>query len=174
MKRGHTREDYIAKIERIRTVRPDISLSSDFIVGYPGETEEDFEATMSLIELLGFDHSYSFIYSPRPGTPAAGLPDDVPLAVKKARLARLQGRINDMSAEISHGMLHSTQRVLVEGSSRRDGRELSGRTDNNRVVNFPGDLRLIGQFVNVLITEAMPNSLRGRWVPDAHSSVTSQ
>ena len=174
MKRGHTREDYIAKIERIRRVRPDVSLSSDFIVGYPGETEEDFEATMSLIELLGFDHSYSFIYSPRPGTPAAGLDDDVPLAVKKARLARLQGRINEMSAEISNGMLHSTQRVLVEGSSRRDGRELSGRTDNNRVVNFPGDLRLIGQFVNVLITEAMPNSLRGRWVPDAHSSLTSQ
>lgn len=174
MKRGHTREDYIAKIDRIRKVRADISLSSDFIVGYPGETEEDFEATMSLIEWLGFDHSYSFIYSPRPGTPAAGLADDVPLTVKKARLARLQGRINEMAGEISRGMLQSTQRVLVEGSSRRDGRELSGRTDNNRVVNFPGDARLIGQFVDVFITEAMPNSLRGRWVADTHSSQVSQ
>ncbi len=165
MKRGHTREDYIAKIARLRAVRPEISLSSDFIVGYPGETEADFEATMDLIETLEFDHSYSFIYSPRPGTPAADLPDDVPLAAKKTRLARLQQRINAMAAEISRSMLHSTQRVLVEGASRRDGSELSGRTENNRVVNFPGDPRLIGQFVDVLITDAMPNSLRGRWLP---------
>ena len=165
MKRGHTREDYIAKIDRLRDVRPDISLSSDFIVGYPGETEADFDATMDLIETLGFDHSYSFIYSPRPGTPAAELADDVSAAEKKARLARLQQRINAMAADISRSMVNSVQRVLVEGASKRDGRELSGRTDNNRVVNFPGDPRLIGQFVDVLITEAMPNSLRGRWVP---------
>jgi len=164
MKRGHTREDYIAKIERLRAIRPEISLSSDFIVGYPGETATDFEATMSLIEQLGFDHSYSFIYSPRPGTPAAELADDVPLAEKKTRLARLQQRINNRAAEISRSMVHSIQRVLVEGASKRDARELSGRTENNRVVNFPGDPRLIGQFVDVLITEAMPNSLRGRWV----------
>ena len=165
MKRGHTREDYIAKIDRLRDVRPDISLSSDFIVGYPGETEADFDATMDLIETLGFDHSYSFIYSPRPGTPAAELADDVSAAEKKARLARLQQRINAMAADISRSMVNSVQRVLVEGASKRDGRELSGRTDNNRVVNFPGDPRLIGQFVDVLITEAMPNSLRGRWMP---------
>ena len=164
MKRGHTREDYIAKIERLRAIRPEISLSSDFIVGYPGETATDFEATMSLIEQLGFDHSYSFIYSPRPGTPAAELADDVPLTEKKTRLARLQQRINERAAEISRSMVHSIQRVLVEGASKRDARELSGRTENNRVVNFPGDPRLIGQFVDVLITEAMPNSLRGRWV----------
>ena len=164
MKRGHTREDYIAKIERLRAIRPDISLSSDFIVGYPGETATDFEATLSLIEQLGFDHSYSFIYSPRPGTPAAELADDVPLAEKKSRLAQLQQLINGRAAEISRDMVHSIQRVLVEGASKRDARELSGRTENNRVVNFPGDPRLIGQFVDVLITEAMPNSLRGRWV----------
>jgi tRNA-2-methylthio-N6-dimethylallyladenosine synthase len=165
MKRGHTREDYIAKIERLRDVRPDISLSSDFIVGYPGETDADFDATMDLIETLGFDHSYSFIYSPRPGTPAADLADDVSAAEKKARLARLQQRINAMAADISRSMVNSVQRVLVEGTSKRDGRELCGRTDNNRVVNFPGDPRLIGQFVDVHITEAMPNSLRGRWIP---------
>ena len=165
MKRGHTREDYIAKIDRLRDVRPDISLSSDFIVGYPGETEADFDATMDLIETLGFDHSYSFIYSPRPGTPAAELADDVSAAEKKARLSRLQQRINAMAADISRSMVNSVQRVLVEGASKRDGRELSGRTDNNRVVNFPGDPRLIGQFVDVHITEAMPNSLRGRWMP---------
>jgi tRNA-2-methylthio-N6-dimethylallyladenosine synthase len=165
MKRGHTREDYIAKIKRLRDVRPDISLSSDFIVGYPGETEADFDATMDLIETLGFDHSYSFIYSPRPGTPAAELADDVSAAEKKARLAKLQQRINAMAADISRGMVNSVQRVLVEGASKRDGRELCGRTDNNRVVNFPGDPRLIGQFVDVHITEAMPNSLRGRWMP---------
>jgi tRNA-2-methylthio-N6-dimethylallyladenosine synthase len=163
MKRGHTREDYIARIERLRAIRPDIALSSDFIVGYPGETEEDFAATLDLIDLLGFDHSYSFIYSPRPGTPAAEITDDVPLAEKKARLARLQARINDRAAEISRSMVNSVQRVLVEGASRKDGAELSGRTENNRVVNFPGDPRLIGQFVDVLITGALPNSLRGRW-----------
>lgn len=170
MKRGHTREDYIAKIERLKAIRPDISLSSDFIVGYPGETEADFEETMDLIETLGFDQSYSFLYSPRPGTPAADISDDVPVEIKKARLARLQTRINQMSAEISRSMLHSVQRVLVEGVSKKDYAELSGRTENSRVVNFPGDARLIGHFVDVLITEALPNSLRGRWVETGASS----
>ncbi|MGZ8217203.1 tRNA (N6-isopentenyl adenosine(37)-C2)-methylthiotransferase MiaB [Methylomagnum sp.] len=174
MKRGHTREDYVAKIERLREVRPDLSLSSDFIVGYPGETEEDFEATMDLIETLVFDHSYSFLYSPRPGTPAAALSDDVPVEVKKARLARLQARINDMAAEISRNMLHTVQRVLVEGVSRKDYAQLSGRTENNRVVNFSGSPKLIGQFADVLITEALPNSLRGRWVEADFSTPTPQ
>jgi len=173
MKRGHTREDYIAKIARLRAIRPDISLSSDFIVGYPGETADDFEATMDLIDTLGFDHSYSFIYSPRPGTPAADLQDDVPMTEKKSRLSRLQSRINEMAAQISRDMLHSVQSVLVEGTSRRDGAELSGRTENNRVVNFPGDPRMIGQFVDVLITEAMPNSLRGRWMPAGSTDLSS-
>jgi len=167
MKRGHTREDYIERIDRLRAVRPDLALSSDFIVGYPGETEADFAETMELIERLGFDHSYSFIYSPRPGTPAAALPDDVPLSEKKSRLARLQARLNDQAAAISRQMVNSVQRVLVEGVSRRDGAELSGRTENHRVVNFPGDPRLIGQFVDVLITGAQPNSLRGRWLAGA-------
>ena len=166
MKRGHTREDYVAKIERLRRIRPDLALSSDFIVGYPGETDADFDATMTLIESLQFDHSYSFIYSPRPGTPAAELEDDVPAEVKKDRLRRLQGQINQQAAAFSKAMENSVQRVLVEGASRRDGQELSGRTENNRVVNFPGDPRLIGQFVPVHITQAMANSLRGRWLPD--------
>ena len=172
MKRGHTREQYIAKIDRLRAIRPDISLSSDFIVGYPGESEQDFEDTMSLIELLGFDHSYSFVYSPRPGTPAAEIQDDVPVEVKKARLARLQTRINEMSADISSSMLHSVQRVLVEGVSKKDYTQLSGRTENNRVVNFQGPPELMGRFADVVITEALPNSLRGRWI-DANASSTS-
>jgi len=162
MKRGHTREDYIERIGKLRAIRPDISLSSDFIVGYPGETAEDFAATLDLIETLGFDHSYSFVYSPRPGTPAAAIEDDVPLAEKRERLARLQATINRMAAEISGRMVNTCQRVLVEGVSKKDYRLLSGRTENNRVVNFPGDHRLMGQFVEVVITEALPNSLRGR------------
>lgn len=167
MKRGHTRDDYIAKIQQLKAARPGLSLSSDFIVGFPGETDEDFEDTMDLIETLGFDQSYSFLYSPRPGTPAAEMEDSVPVEVKRARLARLQARINDQAAEISRGMLHSVQRVLVEGVSRKDYAQLSGRTENNRVVNFSGPSSLIGQFVEVLITEALPNSLRGRWVDPA-------
>ncbi len=167
MKRGHTREEYIDKIRRLRALRPDLSLSSDFIVGYPGETAADFEDTMDLIETLGFDHSYSFIYSPRPGTPAADLSDDVSAEEKKQRLQRLQNRINEMSAALSRSMVDTVQTVLVEGTSKKDGRELSGRTENNRVVNFPGDPRMIGQFVDVLITDAMPNSLRGRWIPSS-------
>lgn len=165
MKRGHTREEYIEKIQRLKAIRPDLSLSSDFIVGYPGETEEDFEETMDLIETLGFDHSYSFIYSPRPGTPAAELEDDVSPEEKKGRLQRLQNRINEMSFAISKSMVDTIQTVLVEGTSKKDSHELSGRTENHRVVNFPGDPRMIGQFVDVVITDARPNSLRGRWVP---------
>jgi tRNA-2-methylthio-N6-dimethylallyladenosine synthase len=162
MKRGHSREEYIEKIARLRTVRPGLSLSSDFIVGFPGETDDDFEQTMDLIETLGFDHSFSFIYSARPGTPAAEMPDDVPTTVKRERLARLQARIAAMAASISRGMVNSVQRVLVEGVSKKDYAQMSGRTENNRVVNFTGHPKLVGQFVDVLITEALPNSLRGR------------
>ncbi|HWO99277.1 MAG TPA: tRNA (N6-isopentenyl adenosine(37)-C2)-methylthiotransferase MiaB [Methylococcus sp.] len=164
MRRRHTREEYIEKVERLRQVRPELSLSSDFIVGFPGETEEDFEATMDLIERLGFDQSFSFLYSPRPGTPAAEMVDDVPLEEKRARLARLQARIADRAAEISRRMVGTVQSILVEGTSRKDYRQLSGRTENNRVVNFEGHPRLVGQFVDVVITEALPNSLRGRLV----------
>ncbi|HYE37857.1 tRNA (N6-isopentenyl adenosine(37)-C2)-methylthiotransferase MiaB [Methylocaldum sp.] len=164
MKRGHTREEYVDKMERLREVRPNLSLSSDFIVGFPGETEQDFEETMDMIETLGFDHSYSFIYSPRPGTPAAEMEDDVPMAVKRERLARLQTKINETAAEISRNMVNSVQRLLVEGISKKDYAQLSGRTENNRVVNFSGPPELIGQFLNVLIVEALPNSLRGRWI----------
>lgn len=161
MKRGHTALEYKAKVRALREVRPNLSLSSDFIIGFPGETEADFQATMDLIESIGFDHSFSFVYSARPGTPAADLPDDVLLAVKKQRLAILQARISEMAAAISAEMVGSVQRVLVERPSRKDPREMSGRTENNRVVNFPGQPRLIGEFVDVRITEAMPNSLRG-------------
>ena len=164
MKRNHTALEYRSIIRRLRAARPDISISSDFIVGFPGETETDFEQTMQLIEDVGFDHSFSFLYSARPGTPAAALADDVPLAVKKARLARLQQRIGEMAAAISAAMVGSVQRILVEKPSRRDDRQLSGRTASNRVVNFTGHARLIGQFVDVRITEALPNSLRGELV----------
>ena len=171
MKRGHTREDYMAKIARLRAVRPKISLSSDFIVGFPGETEDDFEQTMDLIETLGFDHSFSFIYSARPGTPAAEMPDETPLALKRERLARLQGRITEMAGAISRGMVNSVQRVLVEGVSKKDYAQMSGRTENNRVVNFTGHPKLVGRFADVLITEALPNSLRGRWLESSANEV---
>jgi tRNA-2-methylthio-N6-dimethylallyladenosine synthase len=164
MKRGHTVLEYKQKIRRLRELRPDISLSSDFIVGFPGETDSDFEQTMALIEEIGFDQSFSFIYSARPGTPAASYPDDVPMAVKKQRLQRLQARISGMAAEISEAMIGSTQRVLVEGFSKKSAEQLAGRTENNRVVNFDGQPRLIGQFADVTITEALSNSLRGRLV----------
>ncbi|KAB2928917.1 MAG: tRNA (N6-isopentenyl adenosine(37)-C2)-methylthiotransferase MiaB [Candidatus Contendobacter sp.] len=164
MKRGHTVLEYKAKVRKLRAVRPNISLSSDFIVGFPGETERDFEATMALIEDLRFDHSFSFVYSPRPGTPAASLPDPTPLAVKKARLARLQARIEELARDVSRRMVGTTQRVLVERPARKDDRQLAGRTENNRVVNFDGPAHLIGQFAEVAITEALPNSLRGRLV----------
>ena len=162
MKRGHTALEYKQKIRRLREARPGISLSSDFIVGFPGETERDFEDTMRLIEDVGFDQSFSFIYSRRPGTPAASLPDDVPHAVKQARLERLQSHIDGNAQAISRAMVGSVQRVLVERPARKDARQLAGRTENNRWVNFDGPPALINRFVDVAITEALPNSLRGR------------
>jgi tRNA-2-methylthio-N6-dimethylallyladenosine synthase len=164
MKRGHTVLEYKQKIRRLREQRPGISLSSDFIVGFPGETERDFEATMKLIEEMNFDQSFSFIYSARPGTPAASLPDDTPMEVKKDRLSRLQAKINQQALKISKDMVGGVQRILVEGYSKKDPKQLAGRTENNRVVNFDGNPRLIGQFVNVTITEALNNSLRARMV----------
>jgi len=161
MKRGHTVEEYKDIIKRLRKARPDINIASDFIVGFPGETEADFQATMNLIEEIGFDQSFSFIYSARPGTPAAFLEDDVPLAIKQSRLHILQTRINMLNVQISHAMVRSVQRVLVVGPSRKDPAELSGRTENNRVVNFKGDESMVGQFVDARITKALPNSLRG-------------
>ncbi len=171
MKRGHTVLEYKSLIRRLRQVRPELSLSSDFIIGFPGESEADFEATMALINDIGFDRSFSFIYSPRPGTPAANLPDDVSAEVKKARLARLQVRINEMAAQISSAMVGSVQRVLVERPSTKNASQLAGRTENNRVVNFSGNASLIGKFVNVKITEAMPNSLRGEMTRDQDADV---
>ncbi|MBC8508102.1 MAG: tRNA (N6-isopentenyl adenosine(37)-C2)-methylthiotransferase MiaB, partial [Chloroflexi bacterium] len=162
MKRGHTVLEYKHKLRQLQKIRPGISLSSDFIIGFPGETEDDFNATMKLIEDIGFDASFSFIYSQRPGTPAAFMPDDVSLAVKKERLATLQARILQFVAQISQAMVGSEQSVLVEGYSRKDDEILSGRTENNRVVNFPGPAELIGQFARVEITEALNNSLRAR------------
>ncbi len=161
MKRGHTALEYKSVIRKLRAARPDLTLSSDFIVGFPGETDADFEATMQVVEEIGFDHSFSFIYSPRPGTPAADLPDDVSAEVKKARLARLQALINTQAQRYSRQMVGSVQRVLVEGPSKKDPQRLTGRTENNRAVNFDGGAELIGQFVEVRITEALPNSLRG-------------
>ncbi|RLA08973.1 MAG: tRNA (N6-isopentenyl adenosine(37)-C2)-methylthiotransferase MiaB [Gammaproteobacteria bacterium] len=162
MKRGHTAEWYEQLIGQIRERRPGISLSSDFIIGFPGETEADFEETMGLIERVGFDQSFSFIYSARPGTPAAELPDEVPLAVKKERLARLQARITEMATLISNDMVGTVQRVLVNRRARKGAGQLAARTENNRVVNFDGDDSLIKQFVDLEITEALPNSLRGK------------
>jgi tRNA-2-methylthio-N6-dimethylallyladenosine synthase len=162
MKRGHTALEYKQKIRKLREARPDISLSSDFIVGFPGETDKDFEATMNLIADIGFDQSFSFIYSARPGTPAASLPDDTPLEVKKERLQILQARINQQAFEISQAMVGTTQRVLVEKTSKKSSAQVAGRTENNRWVNFDADPSVIGQFVDVTITEALPNSLRGR------------
>ncbi|MEG3080309.1 tRNA (N6-isopentenyl adenosine(37)-C2)-methylthiotransferase MiaB [Halomonas sp. 5021] len=163
MKRGHTAEAYIEKMERILANRPDISFSSDFIIGFPGETEEDFEATMDLIHRIGFDHSFSFVFSARPGTPAAALEDETPESVKKERLAILQARILQQAGQISRRMVGTTQRILVTGFSPKDPGQLSGRTENNRVVNFraANPTELIGYFVDVEITEALPNSLRG-------------
>lgn len=162
MKRGHVIDDYKEIIRKLRAVRPDICLSSDFIIGFPGETDEEFEETMRFIDEIGFDLSFSFIYSARPGTPAAEFADDVPLEVKKARLERFQNRINEMANEIAQKMIGTTQTVLVEGQSKKNPLQMQGRTENNRVVNFIGHPRLTGQFVDVLITEALPNSLRGK------------
>ena len=161
MKRGHTTLEYKSKIRKLRKIRPDISLSSDFIIGFPGETDDDFEATMNLIAEIGFDHSFSFIYSKRPGTPASSFNDDVPTETKKQRLSILQARINSMAMEISHGMVGKTEQILIEGYSRKNVNELRGKTENNRTVNFVGPKSLIGEFADVLITKALPNSLRG-------------
>lgn len=161
MKRGYSAAEYLRWISKLRANRPDLSMSSDFIIGFPGETDDDFERTMDLVEAVNFDHSFSFVYSQRPGTPAANLPDDVPLEIKKQRLAILQSRILEMAAGISQSMVGSTQRILVEGTSRKNPAQMSGRTENNRVVNFDGLSEWIGLFVDVEITEALPNSLRG-------------
>ena len=166
MKRGHTVLEYKSKIRKLRKVRPTLSLSSDFIVGFPGETDGDFEALMNLIAEIGFDQSFSFIYSPRPGTPAASLADDTPVEVKKERLRILQQRVNQQAMDISRGMIGSTQRVLVEKLSRKSANQVAGRTENMRWVNFDGNESMIGQFVDVVISEALPNSLRGRLVRD--------
>ncbi|MFI4968922.1 MAG: tRNA (N6-isopentenyl adenosine(37)-C2)-methylthiotransferase MiaB [Lysobacterales bacterium] len=162
MKRGYTALEYKQKMRKLRAVRPGICISSDFIVGFPGETEADFDKTMKLIDDVGFDQSFSFVYSRRPGTPAANLEDDTPDAVKHQRLERLQAALNANAKTISEAMVGSAQSVLVEGPSRKNPNELTGKTENMRSVNFPGPPRLVGQFVDVTITEAMSNSLRGR------------
>jgi tRNA-2-methylthio-N6-dimethylallyladenosine synthase len=162
MKRGHTVLEYKQKLRRLREVRPGISLTTDIIVGFPGETERDFEATLDLVRDVGFDQSFSFIYSQRPGTPASSGSDDVTQAEKHARLERLQAQLNEQARAISRGMVGTVQRVLVERPSKRDTRQLAGRTENNRWVNFDGPASLINRFTDVVITEAMPNSLRGR------------
>lgn len=164
MKRGHTRADYLAKINKLKAVRPGISLSSDFIIGFPGETEAEFEETLSLLDEVGYDLSFSFVYSARPGTPAADLPDDVPEDVKKARLQRFKARNNEMTLALSEQMLGSVQKILIEGVSKKNPLHLTGRTENNRVVNFAGHPKLIGHFVDVMINDVQPNSLRGRLV----------
>lgn len=162
MKRGHTALEYKSKLRRIKALRPNMSFSSDFIVGFPGETEKDFEATMNLIADVGFDNSFSFIYSPRPGTPAASMEDNTPESLKKERLQLLQQRITQQAQDISRKMVGNTERVLVTGYSKKDPGQLSGRTENNRVVNFRCDQpELIGKFADILIEEALPNSLRG-------------
>ncbi|HZW86434.1 MAG TPA: tRNA (N6-isopentenyl adenosine(37)-C2)-methylthiotransferase MiaB [Gallionella sp.] len=167
MKRGHTVLEYKSIIRRVRAIRPDICITSDFIVGFPGETEQDFAATMKLIDEIGFDNSFSFLYSPRPGTPAAELRDDTPHEVKALRLKRLQERIAEQEAQIAQGMLGSTQRALVEGVSKKDSQELAARTDNNRVVNFSGLPELIGHFIEVKITQVVRHTLRGELVTSA-------
>ncbi|MDH5483792.1 MAG: tRNA (N6-isopentenyl adenosine(37)-C2)-methylthiotransferase MiaB [Gammaproteobacteria bacterium] len=164
MKRGHMAIEYKSKIRRLREVRPDITVSSDFIVGFPEETDADFEQTMQLIEDIGFDHSYSFIYSARPGTPASSMDDTVDMEIKKQRLARLQKRINEMAMAISENMVGSIQRVLVERPSRKDEKQMAGRTENNRVVNFDCEQDMVGCFVDVKITQALPNSLKAEFV----------
>ncbi len=166
MKRGYTALEFKQRIRKLRVVRPDITVASDFIVGFPGETDADFDKTMKLIDDVGFDHSYSFIYSARPGTPAASLADDTPLEVKKQRLQRLQDAINSNATAIAQSMMGSVQSVLVEGPSTRDANELSGRTENMRKLNFAGPARLVGQFVDVRVTEVMANSLRGRIITE--------
>jgi tRNA-2-methylthio-N6-dimethylallyladenosine synthase len=164
MKRGHTAIEYKQKIRKLREARPDISLSSDFIIGFPGETDKEFEATMKLINDVKFDQSFSFIYSKRPGTPAANIEDEIPMSVKKERLYRLQETINGFASEISQAMVGTVQNVLVEGLSKKDDKQLAGRTENNRVVNFDGNPRLIGKLLDVEIIQAVRNSLKGKLI----------
>ncbi|MCW8878206.1 MAG: tRNA (N6-isopentenyl adenosine(37)-C2)-methylthiotransferase MiaB [Kangiellaceae bacterium] len=164
MKRGHTALEYKSKIRKLKKIRPNISMSSDFIVGFPGETEKDFEDTMNLIADIDYDMSFSFIYSARPGTPASDLVDDTPMQLKKERLSLLQQRLNQQSHAHARRMLGTKQRILVEGPSKKDPMQLSGRTENNRIVNFDGQPKMIGKFVDVEITEVLPNSLRGKLV----------
>jgi len=164
MKRNYTALEFKSKIRKLRKIRPNISISSDFIIGFPGETDQDFEATINLIHDIGFDHSFSFIYSKRPGTPAASLPDDVPLSIKKERLAILQNRINLKAKEISEAMVGTIEPVLITGTAKKDPNQLSGRTENNRVVNFYADKRLIGRIMPIRIIEAKPNSLLGELI----------
>ena len=167
MKRGYTAMEYKSTVRKLRAIRPDMAMSSDFIVGFPGETEDDFNKMMKLIDDVGFDNSFSFIFSPRPGTPAANLPDDTPHDVKLRRLQHLQTVINDSIKRISESRLHTVQRILVEGASRRDASELMGRTECNRVVNFAGQPELIGQMVDVNITDTRTFTLRGALVTQA-------
>ncbi len=166
MKRGYTAIEFKSIVRRLRAARPGLTLSSDFIVGFPGETEQDFDKTMKLIDDIGFDTSFSFVYSRRPGTPAADLADDTPQEVKLQRLQRLQARINEQANEVAQGMVGSVQRILVEGMSRRNALELAGRTENNRIVNFEGPAHLVGQMIDVVITQAMTNTFRARLVAD--------
>ncbi len=174
MKRGYSRSDYIEIIRKIRKIRPNISISSDFIIGFPGETEADFEETMALIDEIGFDFSYSFVYSARPGTPAAEIEDTTPEAVKKERLKRLQARLEELSQSASQQMVGNIETVLVEGVSKKNPLQMTGRTENNRAVNFTAHPRLAGQFVDVMITEALPNSLRGRLDESSLSKIKPQ
>ena len=164
MKRGHTALEYKSKIRALKKARPDIAMSSDFIIGFPGESDADFEATMDLIQSIDFDMSFSFIYSARLGTPAADLPDDISEETKKKRLQLLQQRLNQQSMAHARRMLETEQRILVTGPSKKNPMELTGRTENNRVVNFVGQPHMIGQFVDVRITEVLPNSLRGELI----------
>lgn len=161
MKRGHTILEYKSKIRKLRRLRPDICISSDFIVGFPGESDDDFKATMDLINEVRFDQSFSFIYSKRPGTPAANMEDEIPIETKKKRLSILQTRINQFAREISSNMVNRTEKILVEGTSKKNQNELFGRTENNRIVNFPANKEMIGQFTQIIITKALTNSLRG-------------
>ncbi len=171
MKRGYTSLEYKQRIKKLRQVRPDIKLSTDIIVGFPGETDEDFEATMRLVKTIGFDTSFSFIYSARPGTPAANLVDDTPMSIKKERLYQLQAELNQNAKHISEEMVGSRQKILVTGHAKKNKSQLAGRTECNRVVNFDGNERMIGDFVEVLITEALPNSLRGRVMIDEFAKI---
>jgi tRNA-2-methylthio-N6-dimethylallyladenosine synthase len=169
MKRGYTTLEYKDKVRRLRAVRRDISISSDFIVGFPGESERDFEGTLALVRELGFDQSFSFLYSRRPGTPAASLPDEVEPAVKQERLARLQAQLETQAHTISASMVGTRQRILIERPAKKNARELAGRTANNRWVNFAGPATLLGRFVDVIVTDALAHSLRGRLAGESYA-----